>query len=86
MGAKVNDPSMDKVRDLFEASGLSLQELGTKMGYEAGIARQSAFQFLKAGDPRVSMLRRFAAAMSIPVRALVDEKRKRPASRSGLSE
>jgi hypothetical protein len=30
------------------------------MGYDEDIARQSAFQFRKTGDPRISMLRRFA--------------------------
>jgi hypothetical protein len=41
------------------------------MGYEPGIARQSAFQFMKTGDPRVSMLRRFAKAMGINVKELI---------------
>ena len=68
---------MAKVRRLFEKSGLTLDQLGQKMGYAAGIARQSAFQFMKAGDPRISMLRRFAKAMGIPLEELVAEGRKR---------
>jgi hypothetical protein len=33
------------------------------------------FQFMKIGDPRVSMLRRFARAMEISIEELVAEKR-----------
>ena len=72
MADKHVDPSMAKVRAMFEQSGLSLHDLGLKMGYGAEIARQSAFQFMKAGDPRISMLRRFAAAMGITVAELCD--------------
>lgn len=62
---------MAKVRTMFEKSGLSLHDLGLKMGYKPEIARQSAFQFMKAADPRVSMLYRFAKAMEIDVRDLL---------------
>jgi transcriptional regulator with XRE-family HTH domain len=64
---------MTIVRALFKKSGLSLQALGIAMGYESGIARQSAFQFMKSGDPRASMLRRFAKAMGVSVEELVRE-------------
>jgi hypothetical protein len=60
-----DDPAMARVRTLFEKSGLSLHDLGLKMGYAEGIARQSAFQFMKSNDPRISMLRRFAKALGI---------------------
>ena len=40
-------------------------------------ARQSAFEFMKTGDPRISMLRRFAAAMELRVEDLVGDKQKR---------
>lgn len=54
---------MKRVRARFEASGLSLEELGHKMGHKSN-ARQSAWQFLnKTTDPRLSMLIRFAAAV-----------------------
>jgi transcriptional regulator with XRE-family HTH domain len=76
MDEKRQDPSMVKVRSLFEKSDLSLHELGVRMGYEEGIARQSAFQFMKAADPRISMLRRFAQAMKMPIEELVSSKRK----------
>jgi transcriptional regulator with XRE-family HTH domain len=73
MEAKREDKAMGEVRSRFKKSGLSLHELGLKMGYDAEIARQSAFQFMKTGDPRISMLRRFAAAMNLSIEELVSE-------------
>jgi transcriptional regulator with XRE-family HTH domain len=70
MAEKHEDPAMVKVRTLFEKSGMSLHDLGLKMGYTEGIARQSVFQFMKTGDPRISMLRRFADALGIPLEKL----------------
>jgi hypothetical protein len=64
------EPSMDIVRARVKDAGLTLQLLGEKMGYEPGIARQSAFQFLKSDDPRISMLRRFADAMQMELSEL----------------
>jgi len=64
---------MGKVRAKFKKSGLSLNALGLAMGYEAATARQAAFQFMKTDDPRLSMLRRFAKAMGIPIEELVSE-------------
>jgi transcriptional regulator with XRE-family HTH domain len=66
--AKDTDPVMIRVRILFKRSKLSLDELGQKMGYADGVARKSAWQFLnRTNDPRVSMLRRFAVAIQVPV-------------------
>lgn len=59
---------MDRARILFEKSGLSLDELGQRMGYSGDTARKSAWQFLnKTADPRLSMLQRFAEAMNVPL-------------------
>ncbi len=77
MDEKHHDPSMAKVKILFKESGLTLHDLGMKMGYPAEVARQSAFQFMKAGDPRISMLRRFARAIDVPLSVLLDEKKSR---------
>src|SRR5437868_1704267 len=60
-----DEPAMAKVRALFKESGLSLVELGRRMGYPEETARQSAWQFMKTNDPRMSMLRKFAEAMGI---------------------
>lgn len=66
------DEAMVNVRARFEASGLSLHDLGVKMGYPPESARKSAWQFIdKTSDPRISMLRRFADAMGISVKSLL---------------
>ena len=66
------DATMARVRALFEKSGLTLVELGTRMGYPADTARQSAWQFVaKTEDPRVSTLKRFAQAMGVDAKDLL---------------
>jgi transcriptional regulator with XRE-family HTH domain len=75
MGDKIQDVSMDHVRAMFERSGMSLHALGIAMGYDAATARQSAFQFMKSHDPRISMLRRFAKALDVPLADLLDKKK-----------
>jgi len=63
---------MVKVRTQFERSKLTLHDLGMKMGYPPESARKSAWQFIdRTDDPRVSMLRRFAKAMDIPLAELL---------------
>ena len=68
---RTEDPSMRKVRKLFEGSGMTQQELGEKMGYQPTSARQAVSQFLKSGDPQVGMLRRFAKAMGVKIDSLI---------------
>lgn len=67
------DPVMNKVRAIVEKREISLQELGEKMNYGKGIARQSAWQFLNTKDPHISMLRRFAKAVEVPLQDLLGE-------------
>jgi transcriptional regulator with XRE-family HTH domain len=63
---------MDRVRRIFDKSGLSLEELGKRMGYHGDAARKSAWQFLnKTIDPRLSMLQRFAEAVNVSLVDLV---------------
>jgi transcriptional regulator with XRE-family HTH domain len=69
-GAPKDDPAMVSVRSLFKDSGISLVELGKRMGYAEEIARQAAWQFMKSRDPRLSMVRRFAEAMGITIEQL----------------
>lgn len=72
MGDARPDAAMENVRARFFESGLSLHDLGVKMGYPPESARKSAWQFIeKTSDPRVSMLRRFADAMGISVKSLL---------------
>jgi hypothetical protein len=64
---------MSAVRRRFAESGLSLHDLGLRMGYAPEIARKSAWQFMRTTDPRISMLRRFAKAMRIKTTTLIRE-------------
>ncbi len=67
----MSDPVIRKAAALFEKSGMTLDELGQKMGFEEGTARRAAWQFLnKVNDPRVSTLRKFAKAIGVKVSEL----------------
>ena len=65
------DLSMSRVRAWLKQSRLTLHDLGIKMGYDAATARKSVWQFLRTVDPRIGMLRRFAAAAGVPLEELV---------------
>lgn len=71
-----DDPAMVRVRSLFKESGLSLVELGKRMGYADETARQAAWQFMQSGDPRMSMLRKFAGAMGVSLEELGHKERR----------
>jgi transcriptional regulator with XRE-family HTH domain len=74
MGKKRHeDPVMEAVRQRVAASGLTYAEIGERMGYAESSARQAVSQFLRSGDPQISMLRRFADAMGISLRTLLDK-------------
>jgi transcriptional regulator with XRE-family HTH domain len=67
-----DDTAMERARERFEQSGLSLDDLGLRMGYPKDSARKSAWQFLnKTQDPRLSTLRKFAEAVGCSVRSLI---------------
>lgn len=68
---KHDDPVMESVRQRAAESGLTQQAMGEKMGYAPESARQSVSQFLKSGDPQISMLRRFAKAVGISLTTLL---------------
>jgi transcriptional regulator with XRE-family HTH domain len=73
------DNAILRVRDLFAESGLTLEELGKRMGYPEATARNSAWQFLnRTSDPRLSMLRKFAQAIGVPTADLLAEKKQLP--------
>jgi transcriptional regulator with XRE-family HTH domain len=55
-------PLMTKIWAVFKDSGMSMQELGKRMGYAETTARQAVSQFLKGDDPRFSMVQKFARA------------------------
>ena len=78
MKKKDVDPAILKARSLFEASGISLDELGKRMGAEGEVARKSAWQFLNmVVDPKMGTLRRFAKAIGVEVGDLLDEGKKK---------
>jgi len=63
---------MQQIRERFEKSGMTLDQLGQHMGYPEETARKSAWQFLnKTADPRLSMLRRFAGAVGVKLSTLL---------------
>jgi hypothetical protein len=63
---------MANVKAKFDKSKLTLDELGEKMGYPKESARKSAWQFLeRTNDPRLSMLRKFAAAVGTSLKSLM---------------
>lgn len=68
-----DDPVMQAVRERVKRAGMTYQEIGEKMGYSPSSARQAVSQFLRSGDPQIGMLRRFAGAMGISLRTLIDE-------------
>jgi transcriptional regulator with XRE-family HTH domain len=88
MGQPIEEVVMSRVRARFEASGLTLHDLGLKMGYPEESARKSAWQFMsKTGDPRLSMLHRFAVALEVPLADLIGDqtvtKAKQPKAATG---
>lgn len=65
---------MRRCQEAFAASGMTLDEIGQRMGYPAGQAKVGVHNFLnKTVDPRLSMLIRFAKAVDVPIRQLIDE-------------
>jgi len=63
---------MKRVRIIFDRAGISLEELGQRMGYDGDTARKSAWQFLnKTADPRLSMLFKFAEALNLHISDVV---------------
>lgn len=72
------DPAVVRARELFQKSGITLDELGRRMGFEGDVARKSAWQLLnKVANPRVDSLRKFAAAVGVPVAELFKDAKKR---------
>jgi transcriptional regulator with XRE-family HTH domain len=63
---------LKKARKLLEKSGMTLDELGVKMGYESGTARRAVWQlFNKTPDPRLSTIIRLAEALGVDLRELL---------------
>ena len=70
------DPAVLKARELFEASGKTLEAVGLSMGFAPTVARKSVWQLLnKIDDPKLSTLRNFAAALGVPMSEFFPEKK-----------
>ena len=69
---------MKRINAAFEKSGLTLEELGKRMGADPDTARMTAWQFLrKSTDPRLSMVVRFCEALGISIGELTGEKKRK---------
>jgi transcriptional regulator with XRE-family HTH domain len=72
--------SMSWLNQWFTDSGLTLEAMGQKMGYESGVARRAVWQFLtKTKDPRLSTLIAFMRALDMPLEdlmAMIDDAQK----------
>jgi transcriptional regulator with XRE-family HTH domain len=73
MAKDTEDPTMPRIRDWLEKSGKTLHELGVAMGFPESQARKAVWQFLRSKDPRIGTLRKFAAAVNMPLSELIDE-------------
>jgi transcriptional regulator with XRE-family HTH domain len=66
------DGSIVRARELFKESTLTLDELGTRMGYSGEKARRAAWQLLnRVDDPRIKTLKRLAKALGVDVKELL---------------
>jgi len=63
---------LKKANRLMQESGLTYQQVGERMSYRPESARQSAWQFLHSKNPSVARLIRFADAMGIDTKELLD--------------
>jgi transcriptional regulator with XRE-family HTH domain len=62
--ASLPDTVRRKALKLFEKSGMTLEELGLKMGFPKGTARRAVWQlFNKVDDPRLSTVEKLAEAL-----------------------
>ena len=61
-----------KARKLLDKSGMTMDELGVKMGFAPGTARRAVWQlFNKTDDPRLSTVVRLAEALGVEVKDLL---------------
>lgn len=68
---RARDPVMARIKAIIAENGLTQQELGERMKYPAESARKSVSQFLRTDDPRLSTIRRFAAAVKMKLTDLL---------------
>jgi transcriptional regulator with XRE-family HTH domain len=77
MGKPKPDPMesvRDKMRQAAKDSGLTLEEIGVRMGLAKGGARQAVSRLLQPDsnyDPRLSTLLAFSAAVNRPLQQIL---------------
>jgi hypothetical protein len=66
------DRVMDNIRDAFERSGMTLNELGEGLGYDGPTAKKRAwFLLYRTSDPRISTLLAVVETLDIKIGDLV---------------
>ena len=66
------DRVMDNIRNAFERSGITLNELGEGLGYHGPTATKRAWSLLyRTSDPRVSTVLAVAATLGVNINDLV---------------
>jgi transcriptional regulator with XRE-family HTH domain len=66
------DAVMENIRDAFERSGMTLQELGEGLGYHGPSAKKRAwFLLYRTSDPRISTVLAVARTLGVKVADLV---------------
>jgi len=66
------DGVMDNIRDAFERSGMTLNELGEGLGYHGPTARKRAwFLLYRTPDPRLSTVLAVAETLGVKISDLV---------------
>jgi transcriptional regulator with XRE-family HTH domain len=64
-GNESDSDILAKARRAVARSGLTLQQLGVRMGYPPESARQTVSRFLHSRNPTVAMLRKLAKALGV---------------------
>jgi len=63
---------MHNIRNAFERSGMTLNELGEGLGYDGPTAKKRAWLLLyRTSDPRISTVLAVAAALRVKINDLV---------------
>ena len=63
---------MDNIRNAFERSGLTLNELGEGLGYDGPTAKKRAWLLLyRTSDPRISTVLAVADTLDVKISELV---------------
>lgn len=66
------DRVMDNIRNAFERSGMTLNELGEGLGYDGPTAKKRAwFLLYRTSDPRISTVLAVADALGVKISDLV---------------